>query len=51
MTVRRSTTVGAGDIIGEIGVLEKTKRTADIVATAPLLVIKITHWEIRRLSR
>jgi hypothetical protein len=23
---------------------------ADVVATSPLLVIKITHWEIRRLS-
>jgi CRP/FNR family transcriptional regulator, cyclic AMP receptor protein len=43
-------TVGAGDIVGEIGVLGKSKRTADVIATTPLLVIKITHWEIRRLS-
>jgi CRP-like cAMP-binding protein len=43
--------VGPGDVIGEIGVLEKTKRNADIVVTAPLLAIKVTHWEIRRLSR
>jgi CRP-like cAMP-binding protein len=42
--------VGPGDVIGEIGVLEKTKRNADIVVTEPLLVIKVTHWEIRRLS-
>jgi CRP-like cAMP-binding protein len=42
--------VGPGDVIGEIGVLEKTKRGADIVVTEPLLAIKVTHWEIRRLS-
>ncbi len=41
--------VGPGDVVGEIGVLEKTQRTADVVVTAPLLVVKITHWEIRRL--
>lgn len=42
--------VGPGDVIGEIGVLEKAKRNADVVVTAPLLAIKVTHWEIRRLS-
>ncbi len=43
--------VGPGDIVGEIGVLEKAKRSADVIATSSLLVIKITHWEINRLSR
>jgi len=43
-------TVAAGDVVGEIGVLGKTKRNADVVVTGPLLAIKITHWEIRRLS-
>lgn len=42
--------VGPGAVIGEIGVLEKTKRNADIVVTTPMLAIKVTHWEIRRLS-
>jgi len=42
--------VGPGDVIGEIGVLEKTRRNADIVVTEPLLAIKVSHWEIRRLS-
>jgi len=42
--------VGPGAVIGEIGVLEKAKRNADIVVTEPMLAIKITHWEIRRLS-
>ncbi len=43
--------VGPGDIVGEIGVLEKTRRNADVVVTEPMLAIKITHWEIKRLSR
>ena len=43
--------VGPGDVIGEIGVLEKTRRNADIVVTESMLAIKVTHWEIRRLSR
>jgi CRP-like cAMP-binding protein len=42
--------VGPGDIVGEIGVLEKAKRSADVIATSSLLVIKVTHWEISRLS-
>ena len=42
--------VGPGDVIGEIGVLERTKRNADIVVKEPMLAIKITHWEIERLS-
>lgn len=42
--------VGPGDIIGEIGVLEKARRNADVVVTTPVLAIKVTHWEIRRLS-
>ena len=44
-------TVGPGDIIGEIGVLDKAKRNADVVVATPLLAIKVTHWEIKRLSR
>jgi CRP/FNR family transcriptional regulator, cyclic AMP receptor protein len=42
--------VGPGDVIGEIGVLEKTRRIADVVVTEPLLAIKVTNWEVRRLS-
>lgn len=42
--------VGPQDVIGEIGVLEKRRRVADVVVTEPLLAIKVTNWEIRRLS-
>jgi CRP-like cAMP-binding protein len=42
--------VGPGDLIGEMGLLDKTQRNADVVATAPMQVISISHWEIRRMS-
>ena len=39
-----------GDLIGEMGLLEHEKRSADVIATSPMRVIKLTHWEIRRMS-
>ena len=42
--------VGPGDVVGEMGLLEKSQRNADVVATSPMLVISVSHWEIRRMS-
>ena len=42
--------LGKGDLIGEIGLFERKKRNADVIATSPMRVIKLTHWEIRRMS-
>ncbi len=39
-----------GDLIGEMGLLEREPRNADVIATSPMLVMKLTHWEIRRMS-
>jgi cAMP-dependent protein kinase regulator len=39
-----------GDLIGEMGLLEREPRNADVIATAPMRVMKLTHWEIRRMS-
>jgi CRP-like cAMP-binding protein len=39
-----------GDLIGEMGLIEREPRNADVVATSPMRVMKLTHWEIRRMS-
>ena len=43
--------VKQGDLIGEMGLLERGPRSADVVATSPMRVVKLTHWEIRRMSQ
>ena len=40
-----------GDLIGEMGLLDRRPRNADVIATSPMRVVKLTHWEIRRMSQ
>jgi CRP-like cAMP-binding protein len=40
-----------GDLIGEMGLLAREPRNADVIATSPMVVMKLTHWEIRRMSQ
>jgi CRP-like cAMP-binding protein len=47
---REIATLGQGDLIGEMGLLSHEPRTATVVATSPMLVFKLTHWEVRRMS-
>ncbi len=48
---RKIASLGPGDLIGEMGLLTREPRNADVVATSPMLVIRLTHWEVRRMSQ
>jgi CRP-like cAMP-binding protein len=43
--------LATGDIFGEIGVLEKERRTATVEATSRVRLIKIEHWELQRMKK
>jgi CRP-like cAMP-binding protein len=43
--------LGPGDFFGEIGVVEKTLRSASVVATSPMRLIVLTRWELKRAGR
>jgi cAMP-dependent protein kinase regulator len=44
-------TLKEGDVIGEMGLLTREPRNATVVASSPMRVMKLTHWEIRRMSQ
>jgi CRP/FNR family transcriptional regulator, cyclic AMP receptor protein len=41
--------LGPGDVFGEMGVLERELRTASIVASSPMRLIRLTTWDVKRL--
>ena len=43
--------LGPGDIFGEQGLLERQERSASVIATSRLRVIKIEHWELSRMRK
>jgi CRP-like cAMP-binding protein len=43
--------LGPGDVIGEMGVLERDQRNATVIATSPMLLMTLTSWDIRKLDK
>jgi CRP-like cAMP-binding protein len=43
--------LGPGDFFGEQGLLEKQARGASVIATSPVRLIKIEHWELARMKQ
>ncbi len=48
---RQINVLGPGDIIGEMGVLERSQRSATVTATSPMLLVTLTSWDIRKLNK
>ena len=43
--------LGPGDFFGEIGVMERTLRTATVNATSAMRLITLTRWDLMRMEK
>lgn len=43
--------LGPGDVIGEMGVLERAQRTATVTATSPMLLVTLDRWDAKKLAK
>jgi CRP-like cAMP-binding protein len=43
--------LGPGDFFGEMGVLETGHRTATVVASTPMRLLTLSHWDVKRLRK
>ena len=43
-------TLGAGEFFGEMAILEKTLRTASVVARTPMRLVTLSHWDLKRVG-
>jgi len=43
--------IGPGDVVGEMGVLERQQRSASVTATSPMMLVTLTGWDVRKLRK
>jgi CRP-like cAMP-binding protein len=43
--------LGPGEFFGEMGVLEKARRNATVVAKTPMTLLTLSAWDVKRLER
>jgi CRP/FNR family cyclic AMP-dependent transcriptional regulator len=43
--------LGPGDFFGEMGLLEKDRRSATVVAKSPMRLITLTGWDLKRMEK
>jgi CRP/FNR family cyclic AMP-dependent transcriptional regulator len=43
--------LGPGDVVGEMGVLERQQRNASVTATSPMRLVTLTGWDVRKLRK
>jgi CRP/FNR family cyclic AMP-dependent transcriptional regulator len=43
--------LGPGDFFGEMGLLEKTLRSATVTAKTPMRLVTLTGWDLKRMER
>jgi CRP/FNR family transcriptional regulator, cyclic AMP receptor protein len=48
---RTVASLGPGDIVGEMGVLERELRNASVVSTSPMRLVRMTNWDVKRLPK
>ncbi len=43
--------LGPGDVIGEMGVLERSQRNATVTASSGMLLVTLDRWDVKRLQK
>jgi CRP-like cAMP-binding protein len=43
--------LGPGDFFGELGLLERDRRNATVIAKTPMRLITLTGWDLKRMER
>ena len=44
-------TLGPGDYFGEVGLLEKDRRNATVIAKTPMRLVTLTGWDLKRMEK